>query len=93
MIIPVAATGAAFLMIHRRVLEAFLERGFSEAFPFFQESELSGTACRRRHHLLSAREPSDSRCMSTPACTSATKVDGHPHRRMFQQQRAAAHAT
>ncbi len=41
-IIPVAATGAAFLLIHRRVLEAFLERGFSAAFPFFQESELSG---------------------------------------------------
>lgn len=43
-IIPVAATGAAFLMIHRRVLEAFLERGFNESFPWFQESELAGQA-------------------------------------------------
>lgn len=41
-VVPVAGTGGAFLMIHRRVLEAFLAHGFSEAFPFFQESELAG---------------------------------------------------
>lgn len=92
-IIPVAATGAAFLMIHRRVLEAFLERGFSEAFPFFQESELSGepagediTFCLRAGTL------------GFPVHVDTGLHIGH-HKsmvlthEMFQQQRAAAHAT
>ena len=35
----VAATGAAFLLIHRGVLKAMSERGFNEAFPFFQETQ------------------------------------------------------
>lgn len=37
-----AATGAAFLLIHRTVIEAMRERGFSAAFPWFQETELAG---------------------------------------------------
>lgn len=48
-VIPVAATGAAFLLIHRGVLTAMREHvlpngrvGFSEAFPWFQETEMAG---------------------------------------------------
>ncbi len=37
-----AATGAAFLLIHRSVLEDMRERQFNKAFPFFQETELAG---------------------------------------------------
>ena len=35
----VAATGAAFLLIHRSVLKAMSDRSFNEAFPFFQETQ------------------------------------------------------
>lgn len=41
-VIQVAATGAAFLLIHRTVLERMRERAFSRAFPFFQETEHLG---------------------------------------------------
>lgn len=41
-LVQVAATGAAFLLIHRSVLERMREREFSKAFPFFQETELAG---------------------------------------------------
>lgn len=41
-VMRVAATGAAFILIHRTVLERMRERGFSKAFPFFQETELAG---------------------------------------------------
>lgn len=37
-----AATGAAFLLIHRRVVEAIAAKKFNEAFPFFQEMEVAG---------------------------------------------------
>lgn len=37
-----AATWAAFLLIHRSVLEAMREREFNAAFPFFQETALAG---------------------------------------------------
>ncbi len=37
-----AATGAAFLLIHRQVLEDIRAREFNGAFPFFQETELAG---------------------------------------------------
>lgn len=37
-----AATGAAFLLIHRTVLEAMREKAFNVAFPWFQETELGG---------------------------------------------------
>ncbi len=37
-----AATGAAFLLIHRSVLETMRDREFNSAFPFFQETELGG---------------------------------------------------
>lgn len=40
--VQVAATGAAFLLIHRSVLERIRDRGFSKAFPWFQETELGG---------------------------------------------------
>ena len=36
---PVAATGAAFLLVHRRVFDEVRGRGFSRAFPWFQETE------------------------------------------------------
>ena len=38
-IMQVAATGAAFLLIHRSVLKAMSDRSFNEAFPFFQETQ------------------------------------------------------
>lgn len=38
----VAATGAAFLLTHRGVLEAIRDRKFSRAYPWFQERELGG---------------------------------------------------
>jgi GT2 family glycosyltransferase len=41
-IVRCAATGAAFLLIHRRVLEAMRDRQFDRAFPFFQESAGNG---------------------------------------------------
>jgi hypothetical protein len=39
---PVLGTGAAFLLAHRRVFEAIAERGFSKAYPWFQETALAG---------------------------------------------------
>ena len=36
------ATGAAFVLIHRTVLEAVRDRAYNKAFPFFQETELDG---------------------------------------------------
>lgn len=36
----VAATGAAFLLIHRTALEAMREQNFNPVFPFFQELEM-----------------------------------------------------
>lgn len=41
-LVPCAATGAAFLLIHRSVLAAMREREFNAAFPWFQETELGG---------------------------------------------------
>ena len=41
-VVQVAATGAAFLLIHRSVLERMRDHGFSRAFPFFQETEHLG---------------------------------------------------
>lgn len=41
-LMEVDGTGTAFLMIHRRVLEAVRDRGWSTAYPWFQETELSG---------------------------------------------------
>jgi hypothetical protein len=41
-LVQCAATGAAFLLIHRTVLVAMRDRGFNAAFPWFQETELSG---------------------------------------------------
>lgn len=39
-LIRCAATGAAFILIHRRVLEAMRAAKFNEAFPFFQEVQM-----------------------------------------------------
>lgn len=39
-VIQCAATGAAFILIHRSVLERMREAKFNEAFPFFQEVQL-----------------------------------------------------
>jgi hypothetical protein len=38
----VAATGAAFLLIHRTALEQIRDRAFNAAFPWFQETVLAG---------------------------------------------------
>jgi len=37
-LVQVAATGAAWLLIHRSVLQAMKDRNFNEAFPWFQET-------------------------------------------------------
>lgn len=39
-VVKCAATGAAFLLIHRHVLDAMRKHVFNEAFPFFQEVHL-----------------------------------------------------
>lgn len=39
--VQVAATGAAFLAIHRSALLTIRERGFNKAFPWFQETEIA----------------------------------------------------
>jgi glycosyltransferase involved in cell wall biosynthesis len=39
-LMPVDGTGTAFLMIHKSVLTAMRDRGFSEAYPWFQETAL-----------------------------------------------------
>ncbi|MDQ6524325.1 hypothetical protein RB608_11970 [Nocardioides sp. LHD-245] len=41
-LLQVDGTGAAFLMIHKSVLIAMRERGYSKAYPWFQETELGG---------------------------------------------------
>lgn len=41
-VVPVAATGAAFLLIHRDVLHKIRAHGFSKTFPWFQETEYQG---------------------------------------------------
>jgi hypothetical protein len=41
-LVQCAATGAAFLLIHRSALEAMRDRKFNAAFPWFQEAELAG---------------------------------------------------
>ncbi len=41
-LVQVAATGAAFLLIHRSSLLKMRERGFNRTFPFFQETEMGG---------------------------------------------------
>lgn len=41
-VVQCAATGAAFVLIHRTVLEKIRAREFNAAFPFFQETELDG---------------------------------------------------
>lgn len=53
----VGATGAACLLIHRSVVEGIAAKGFDAAYPWFQETQLSGercgediTFCLRAHH-------------------------------------------
>ena len=41
--LQVGATGAAFLLIHRSVLEAMRDKGFNPTFPWFQETEMAGS--------------------------------------------------
>lgn len=38
-LVQCAATGAAFLLIHRKVLQQMADKNFNEAFPFFQETQ------------------------------------------------------
>jgi hypothetical protein len=41
-VVQVAATGAAFLMMHRSALESIRDKGFNRTFPWFQETEMDG---------------------------------------------------
>lgn len=41
-LVQCAATGAAFLLTHRTVLEQMRDKAFNAAFPWFQETELAG---------------------------------------------------
>lgn len=41
----VSATGAAFLLIHRKVLQAVAGKGFNQTYPWFQETEIQGSPC------------------------------------------------
>lgn len=41
-IVQCAATGSAFVLIHRTVLEAIRDKNFNAAFPWYQETELAG---------------------------------------------------
>ncbi len=41
-LVQCAATGAAFILVHRTVLEQMRERRFNASFPWFQETELGG---------------------------------------------------
>ena len=41
-LVPCAATGAAFLLVHRSAFEAIRDKAFNAAFPWFQETELAG---------------------------------------------------
>lgn len=41
-VVQVAATGAAFLLIHRSALEAIRDKPFNRTFPWFQETEMDG---------------------------------------------------
>ena len=44
-LVPVTATGGAFLMVHRTAYETVLAAGFNRAFPWYQETELAGSPC------------------------------------------------
>lgn len=44
-LMPVVATGAACLLIHRSALEAMAEAGYNRTFPWFQETEFNGAPC------------------------------------------------
>jgi hypothetical protein len=44
-LVACGATGSAFVLIHRRVLEAMRVHGFNQAFPWYQETELAGQPC------------------------------------------------
>jgi hypothetical protein len=44
-LVKCAATGAAFLLVHRSVLETIRDREFNATFPWFQETELAGQPC------------------------------------------------
>jgi GT2 family glycosyltransferase len=41
----VVATGAAFLLVHRTVLEQIAAADFNRTYPWFQETELQGKTC------------------------------------------------
>ena len=44
-LIRCVATGAAFILIHRRVLEAMRAHNFNPAFPWFQETQMGDRPC------------------------------------------------
>ncbi len=44
-VVQCAATGGAFLLIHRRVLEAMRAASFNPAFPWFQETQMGDRPC------------------------------------------------
>ena len=76
-VVQVAATGAAFLLIHRSVLEAMRAAEFNPAFPFFQELQM-GSPGRSVRTWRSASAPANwaTRCMWTPGRRSGTTSPG-----------------
>lgn len=44
-IVQCAATGSAFVLIHRSVFETVRAKGFNVAYPWYQETEIAGQPC------------------------------------------------
>lgn len=88
-VLPCAATGAAFLLIHRTALESIRDRAFNAAFPWFQETELAGAPAGEDLTF----------CIRAGICGIPVHVDTSVHvghhkstvltHAMFQAQRAA----
>lgn len=89
-VVQVAATGAAFLLIHRSALQTIRAREFNATFPFFQETEMSGDPVGEDLTF----------CLRAAACdipvhvTTAVKVGHHKSHllthELFQRQRQEA---
>lgn len=88
-LVKCAATGAAFLLVHRSAFEAIRDHGFNQTFPWFQETELAGQPCGEDITF----------CMRAAICDLPTFVDtavkiGHHkstvlNHDMFQAQKEA----
>ena len=84
-IVKVAATGCAFLLIHRSVLVAMRFAGFSTAFPWFQETERDGYPCGEDvTFCLRAGE------LGFPVLVDTRVKTGHHKSVLFTEQLASA---